>query len=754
MAVIPGVTVDWGATPRIITIPLAIRNASAQDLVDTLREIESELDSLDDVDPLVFEASGKTQLDDTGAQVGITLVMLNAQIYFTPNTTPITTGSATTASLPGGRSITLLDAAATFQTDLISRGDTIFNVTTGAMATVLSVPSETSLESRFLTGGSRADWQIGDAWAAYENDQCTIDGGNVVAIDDATLQNLISPVLEAPNVQVVRSSSASATLQELSSIQYSSFNGGVTIDVGSANTGTTFPVGTPEFPVNNLADAHTIATDRGFTSFFVIGNLTIGAGAFADGHLFIGQSVTLTTITVSPAADVTNCEFQNATITGTLDGGSILRDCVISNLTYVNGYCTDCTLAAGTITLAGGSAALFINCQSGVPGTLTPIIDMGGSGQALALRGYNGGITISNRSGTDGVSIDMNSGQVLVDSTVTAGRITIRGITKVVDNSTGTAVVDTADAIVPARVTALTYQIESLGLTKPREGVVFYWDSTDGDDANDGTGPTRAVKTFAAAQVLCVSGRGDTIFLINTTGSQVTIDERLVITKSDLSIRGPGRTVLLKPSVADIGDTITVSGDNIELSNFIVEAATGATIDNAITVNGKASCIQNMWINRALNGILYRGGDYHRISRCDLERHLASGIRFTDAGLGTGSPREVVMDSCFIYLNAAHGVHLTGTSANSTRLNRMIACKISNNTGYGVQVDANVQDTLIDSSIFQNTAGTVLDAGTRTTILDSTNPWSLPTLGNETAGTMGERTKKIVNKTKLIPGAL
>ena len=754
MAVIPGVTVDWGATPRIITIPLAIRNASAQDLVDTLREIESELDSLDDVDPLVFEASGKTQLDDTGAQVGITLVMLNAQIYFTPNTTPIATGSATTASLPGGRSITLLDAAATFQTDLISRGDTIFNVTTGAMATVLSVPSEDSLESRFLTGGARTDWQIGDAWAAYENDQCTIDGGNVVAIDDATLQNLISPVLEAPNVQVVRSSSASATLQELSSIQYSSFNGGVTIDVGSANAGTTFPVGTPEFPVNNLADAHTIATDRGFTSFFVIGNLTIGAGAFADGHLFIGQSVTLTTITVSPAADVTNCEFQNATITGTLDGGSIIRDCVISNLTYVNGYCTDCTLAAGTITLAGGSAALFINCQSGVPGTLTPILDMGGSGQALAFRGYNGGITISNRSGTDGVSIDMNSGQVLVDSTVTAGLITIRGITKVVDNSTGTAVVDTADAIVPARVTALTYQIESLGLTKPREGVVFYWDSTDGDDANDGTGPNRAVKTFAAAQVLCVSGRGDTIFLINTTGSQVTIDERLSITKSDLSIRGPGRTVLLKPSVADIGDTITVSGDNIELSNFIVEAATGATIDNAITVNGKASWIQNMWINRALNGILYRGGDYHRISRCDLERHLASGIRFTDAGLGSGSPREVVMDSCFIYLNAAHGVHLTGTSANSTRLNRIIACKISNNTGYGVQVDANVQDTLIDSSIFQNTAGTVLDAGTRTTILDSTNPWSLPTLGNETAGTMGERTKKIVNKTKLIPGAL
>lgn len=754
MAEIAGVTVDWASTPRIIYIPLAVRTVSAQDLVDTLRSIESSLDAIDDVDTLIYEATGKTALDQSGTEVGITLVLLNAQLYFTPDTTPIASGVATSNTVANGRALTLVDTLATFQTDNIDRGHTVFNATTASMATVIDVLSETTLESMFLTGGSRDTWLAGDQWVVYNNQQCSIEGGNVVAIDDAVLQNIISPVLEAPNVQVVRSSSASATLQQLSQFEYSSFDGGVTIDVGSATSGTTFPAGTPEYPVNNLADAHTIASDRGFYTFFIRGNLTIGAGVFSDGHLFVGQSTTLTTITISPAANVTNCEFKNAKVTGTLDGGSTIRDCSIANLTYVNGYCEGCTLETGTITLAGLETALFVNCQSGLTGTDNPTIDMGGNGQGLAVRGYNGGIKITNRAGTDPISLDMSSGQVIVDSTVTAGLITIRGITKVVDNSTGTAIVDTADAIVPARVTALSYQIESLGLTKPREGIVFYWDPTEGDDSNDGTGPNRAVRTFAAAQVLCSSGRGDTIYLINTTGSQVVIDERITITKSDLSIRGPGRSALLKPSTANLGDVITINGDNVELSNFIVEAAAGNATDNAITVNGKASLIQGMWINRALNGIQYRGGDYHKVVRCDIERHTASGVKAVDAGLGSGSPREVVLDSCYIYLNGENGIHLTGTSSNSTRLNRVIACKVNNNTAYGVRVDANVQNTLIDSTVFQNTSGPLLDAGTNTTYITSSNPWAMTTAGNEDPGTMGERIKQIRSTTGLIPGLM
>ena len=68
-----------------------------------------------------------------------------------------------------------------------------------------------------LTGGSRNDWQIGDNASIYENEQIQITGGNLVAVDDVGAD--ISPVLQSPNVNIVRASSSSATLQELEDIQ-------------------------------------------------------------------------------------------------------------------------------------------------------------------------------------------------------------------------------------------------------------------------------------------------------------------------------------------------------------------------------------------------------------------------------------------------------------------------------------------------------------------------------------------------------
>ena len=64
---------------------------------------------------------------------------------------------------------------------------------------------------------------------------------------------------------------------------------------------------------------------------------------------------------------------------------------------------------------------------------------MGGSGQSLALRGFKGGLALRNFSGTDGVSLDFSSGRAVIDATVTAGEITIRGVVDIEDMSTGTA---------------------------------------------------------------------------------------------------------------------------------------------------------------------------------------------------------------------------------------------------------------------------------------------------------------------------
>jgi hypothetical protein len=68
---------------------------------------------------------------------------------------------------------------------------------------------------------------------------------------------------------------------------------------------------------------------------------------------------------------------------------------------------------------------------------------MGGTGQSLGMRNYNGGIKLTNKIGTDAVSIDMGSGQVVVDSTVTnTDNFFVRGVARLIDNSTGTTKID------------------------------------------------------------------------------------------------------------------------------------------------------------------------------------------------------------------------------------------------------------------------------------------------------------------------
>ena len=239
-------------------------------------------------------------------------------------------------------------------------------------------------------------------------------------------------------------------------IEFASFNGGVSLDITSFYSGTIFPIGTPQQPVNNLADAMLIAGVRGFDTIFVVGDVTIDAGASYVGMVFIGSSRTKSTITISAAADVTDCEFYEATVQGTLDGNTKLENCTTLDLNFIYGVIESCMLQ-GTIVLGGSDEAHFLDCWSGVAGLGTPIIDMGGAGQDLALRNYNGGIKLINKTGTDKVSIDMNSGQIVLDSTVTDGEIVCRGIGDLTDNSTGTTSVDTSSLLSSYLVATVTW---------------------------------------------------------------------------------------------------------------------------------------------------------------------------------------------------------------------------------------------------------------------------------------------------------
>ena len=301
--------------------------------------------------------------------------------------------------------------------------------------------------------------RLGPGWVL-----CAILGGNVVAVDTTKDPEdpdyYIDPRMPTAYVSVDRTASASATLQEQEALQYSSFGGGVTVNTTSPYTGTEYPVGTLQQPVNNIPDALLIADERGFEELHIIGDITLGSSVDISGFKIFGSSVDRTTITISSGVSTLNTGFEDCTLSGTLDGNHIhVKHCEIETLNNFNGHLIDCILSAD-ILLAGSETAHLLDCRSGVAGMDTPTIDMGGSGRGLGVRAYAGGIKLINKNGNDKVSIDLISGQIKLADTVTNGEIVVRGVGILTDDSTGATVVVDSGLINPQNVADTTLDTE------------------------------------------------------------------------------------------------------------------------------------------------------------------------------------------------------------------------------------------------------------------------------------------------------
>lgn len=473
------VDIDFFASPRVFEVQAPATEFIMQDVVDTARKLE------DSFSGMAFEklinASGKEDLGG-GVKVGITVAMQNMLLAFAGRTTPAQTGTVT--SNPGspvaGRD-SFIDTAATFVTNNVARGSLVINFTDQSIAEVVSVDSETQLTTKVLVNGIGNTYDVADVYHVFNIVQVSASGGNLVAVDD--LGSTISPILPTAFTQVILTSSSSATLQEQTDIQYSSFGGAVHVDEGSihpnTSTGTTFPSGTPRQPVDNLTDADTILDERGLRGFFVHGNLTVPAGDFT-GHIFEGEGMAATMVNVSAAADVHDAEFHDMMLMGTLDGAAVFENVHFMNVSDVLGVARH-SMMQGTITLGGtvdvahGTIFHMVDCMSAIPGSNTPTIDFNGKGYGLSCRSYNGGLELINKHGDEAVSIDLNSGHVKIDPTVTNGEIVVRGVGKVTDRSTGSAVV-IDETIKGSDLLILRKLMQNRMHTDPTTGVMTIYD--------------------------------------------------------------------------------------------------------------------------------------------------------------------------------------------------------------------------------------------------------------------------------------
>lgn len=305
---------------------------------------------------------------------------------------------------------------------------------------------------------------------------CSIEGGNTVSVEDIYVSPrvYIDVIHPTAYISVERVSSSSATLSELTAIQYASFGGGVTIDVINGVEGTDFPIGTIESPSNNISDSAVIANKRGFNKLFIKGDITLSDTTNLEKYTIQGESIVKSKIIIEPIALVFGTEFTDATIAGTLDGNNTAHHCAIQTLKYVQGHIHDCLLEEYTITLSGISETAFLNCwSSGAAQDTTPIIDMGGAGKTLIIRGHSGGIRLVNKSGPEDATLDFESGRVILDDTVTAGNVTIRGIGQVEDNSTGTTVVDVSGVMSKKTITEISWDTVYIDTMNGCSGTAF-----------------------------------------------------------------------------------------------------------------------------------------------------------------------------------------------------------------------------------------------------------------------------------------
>jgi hypothetical protein len=198
-------------SPRIVEIVAPTTTATIQEVHNAIREWEDTSYGISF--PKLITSAGKEDLGG-GKSVGITATLQNTIIAFEAQTTSDSTGSVTTVDTNG---IVLTDSTATFITDGLVAGDTVFNLTDSSITTILSVDSETQITTFGLADGTDNQWDSADNYKIWNKVQCEITGGNLVAVDDVGAT--ISPFLPTAQTHVTRTASSSSTVENLSDLE-------------------------------------------------------------------------------------------------------------------------------------------------------------------------------------------------------------------------------------------------------------------------------------------------------------------------------------------------------------------------------------------------------------------------------------------------------------------------------------------------------------------------------------------------------
>lgn len=205
------------------------------------------------------------------------------------------------------------------------------------------------------------------------------------------------------------------------------YGGVVVFDAVGGSPGTAKPIGTYGEPSNNLTDALTIAAARKIKRILLGSDLTVTASHNIDDFAVetyggaVGVDVTLET-----GCSTNDTVFRYLNIRGTVTNGDIvlLEACSISQLYNFTGFMNVVSFAEGS-KLSIGQWANLLDCHAGGSAGNEPEVSIGNA--ALVFNKWTGNLKLTDKTGSDNTVVNMQSGNIIIDSTCIAGKIQLIG---------------------------------------------------------------------------------------------------------------------------------------------------------------------------------------------------------------------------------------------------------------------------------------------------------------------------------------
>lgn len=219
------------------------------------------------------------------------------------------------------------------------------------------------------------------------------------------------------------------------------YRGAIHIDVTNGASGSTIGVnGLPENPVDNVADARTLADALDLPVYEVTGAITI-----TTDHLswtFRGTNPNVDIVTIDAGADVANSGFERVGVRGSFAGTSGDEvngtQCIVGTqagtVSELYGLWIE-TNFLGTITIkTGEELGLLRPASTNILGT-TFDFDSGPGPSRLLLGDAAGIFRISNMNqATHVLGVTLSGGQLTLNASVTRGIVQLGGYGQVIDN--------------------------------------------------------------------------------------------------------------------------------------------------------------------------------------------------------------------------------------------------------------------------------------------------------------------------------